>query len=535
MSWNSSVQRRTSAARTAARQEHAAAAQSPANRRGVFQNPFARRSPSGANGGARHAEPLRSHVQNLTGAQVCPTSRQRAGGSLSVAVSTQPKSVEKKEKKGFGVPGPFDDIAKKGLNLAADVVKAGGRLALNGAEVLVDAGSKTINFIGDVAGGAPGPVGDVLEFAAENGLKLAGQARGVVRNFVRDRIDDTFHIGDRIHNKNFGVNDSFTLGGSVSAAFGIDAGASSEIKVTHTKDGYTVSSELNAHVGAGLEVNGDVGLGGRAEFKFTSAEAATKAALILAGVNASAASPLLAPALIPSGSDFNFLKNHLSSLDVTGSVAGTVDDKFGAGPVEAGVEAGAKIANTYRLEFEGGKPTALVRSTQFSLNVGADAALKLIEKPLGHAPGNKLTAALTQGGELNEAVTVETRLRLDSTKLPQLAKFLSNPAAAVFVGGAETSVKASFELDGGGRGVEEEVGVSGLSGKEARHVVNDLLHGRVGEAFNNLSVDPFASVSYFRDNGKPFHLDAKAANVGIDISGYSETRDVRDHIGIGAD
>jgi hypothetical protein len=531
MSWHSSVQRRTTAARSAAQQEQAAAANAPANRPGgVFQNPFARRSTSGANGGVRHAEPLGSHVRNLAGAQVCPASRQQ-GGSLSVSVDAQPRSVEKKKEKGFGLPGPFDDIARKGIDFAGDVVKAGGRLVVGSAEVIVDAGAKTINFVGDIATDSPKALGGVLKFAAENGLKLAGNARAAARDFVRDRIDDAFDIGGRIDK--LGVNDSYSLGGGVSAALGIGGGASGAVEVKRTRDGYSVSSELNASLSAGIEVNGEAGIGGKAEFKFKNAADAKRAALILLGVNASAASPLLAPALLPSGREASFLKGHLSSVEVSATVAGKVDNKFGAGPLEAGVEAGVGAETVYRLEFKGGKPTALVRSTSFSLNAGADAALKLVEKPLGSVAGDRLKAAVTKGGEASGTVTVETRLSLDSAKLPDVAQLLSNPTAAAFVGGAETTVKASFLLDAGDQGFELLTGASGLSGGEARHVVNQLVQGRVGEAFAGVGVEPFASVDFFRDNGLNAHIDAKFANVGFDVRGYSESRDVRAHFAVG--
>jgi len=531
MSWHSSVQRRTSAARSAAQQEQATAAQSPANRTGnVFQNPFARRSTSGANGGARHAEPLGSHVRNLAGGQVCSASRQQ-GGSLSVTVDAQPKSVEKKEKKGFGLPGPLDDLAKKGIDIAGDVIKAGGRLVVGSAKVIVDAGAKTVNFVGDIAADSPKAVGGVLKFAAENGLKLAGNARAAARDFVRDRIDDAFDIGERIDK--LGVNDSYSLGGGVNAAVVFGGGASGAVEVKRTRDGFTVSSELNASLSGGLEVQGEAGIGGKAEFKFKNAADAKRAALILTGVNASAASPILAPALLPSGREASFLKSNLSSVELSGNVAGKVDGKMGAGPFDAGVEAGVGAETVYRLEFKGGKPTALVRSTSFSLNVGADAALKLVEKPLGSVAGDRLKAAVTKGGEASGTVTVETRLNLDSAKLPDVAQLLSNPTTGAFVGGAETTVKASFQLDAGDNGFELSGGASGLSGGEARHVVNELVHGRVGEAFTGVGVKPFASVDFFRDNGFNEHVDAKFANVGIDIRGHSETRDVYKRFAVG--
>jgi hypothetical protein len=519
---------RSDAARRAAgeRQRRSEAAHEAARARNGFVKPFAPHGFANPFGGNWHTSPLRSHVQNLAGAQPCSN-----GGSLSVTINTPHKSEEKKHRKGFGIPGPFDEMAQKGLDFAGDVVKAGGRLALGSAEVLIDAGAKTVDFVGSVAGKAPAAVGDVLKFAAEKGLQLTGQARAAARGFVRDRIDDVFNVGDHINK--LGVNDTYSLGGGVSAALGIDAGASGQVEVKRTQDGYTVSTELSAHVGAGLEVNGDLGLGGKAEFKFKTAEEAQKATLILAGVAAGATSPVLAPVLLPSGKEFNFLRNHLSSLDVTQSVAGKVDDKFGAGPVEAGAEAGAEINSTYRLEFDGGRPTALVRSSTFSVNAGADAALKLIEKPLGRVAGQKLSAALSQGADVEGAVTVESRLRLDSARPLPVAELLASPAT-VFASGAETSVKASFTLDGGDKGFTEEVGVSNLSAAEARQVATDLLHGRVGEAFDGLSLDPSASLSFFRDHGQSFKVDLSVANVGIDINGYAETRDVRQHFEVGA-
>lgn len=511
---------RSDAARRAAELHSEHAHQAPQSR-GAFRNPFTRPW-GGPSGGNRGAAPLGSHVRNLATPQSCQTA-----GALSATV--EPHKSEPKKRKSENIFNHVihtaGDIAGKGLDVAGDVLKKGGEIALGPTKLVIDQTGKGIDFIGDVAGPVAKPLGEALKFAGEHGLKLMGGAREAARNLVRGGIDKAFNVGDHI--RELGVNDSFSLGGGASVALGVGGGADGQLQITKTSEGFTVSTELNAHLGLGLEANADGGLGGKAEFRFKTAEEAKRAALIIASSTAAAADPVLMPALAPSRSETDFLRNNLSSLDVTASVSGKVDDKFGAGPVDAGAEASGEVAMTYRVEFEEGKPTALVRSTTVSVSAGVDAALKLVEGPLGRAVGDKVSAAVSQGGEVKGAVTVETRLRLDSARPIEVAELLTSPAAAVFAGGAETSVKASFSLDAGDKGFEAEVGVSNVSLSDASQVARDLVHGRFGDAFEGLN--PSASFSDFRDGGLNQHLDLQVAHVGIDIKGYVESRDVRHH------
>jgi hypothetical protein len=175
------------------------------------------------------------------------------------------------------------------------------------------------------------------------------------------------------------------------------------------------------------------------------------------------------------------------------------------------------------MEFENGKPVALVRTTQ--LSASGDAAPNLILSQVGEQAGSALVEAMSRGGEVTGTVTVETRLALDGARITDVATFLTDPDSAAFVGGAETSIKASVAVDLGGHGVEAEAELSGLSTGDARQVVGGLLRGKVIEVLRNLPFDASGSVSSFEDTGRNPHLDLKILGFGIEIEGRSEERD----------
>jgi hypothetical protein len=114
-----------------------------------------------------------------------------------------------------------------------------------------------------------------------------------------------------------------------------------------------------------------------------------------------------------------------------------------------------------------------------------------------------------------------------------VADFLTDPNPAAFVGGAETTIRASVEVDLGGRGVEVEVELSGLSIGDAQQVVGGLLRGKVKEVLRNLPFDVSGSVSTFEDTGRNPHLDLKVQGFGIELEGRSEERDRTTRVGIG--
>ncbi|HEX8150111.1 MAG TPA: hypothetical protein VF591_23205 [Pyrinomonadaceae bacterium] len=440
------------------------------------------------------------------------------------------------------VPNPIDvlegvleagsDLLDAGVGAVREALKRGGRFLLGVAEVVIDAGNKTIDFVGDVANDIKAAA-DVLKFAAEHGLQLVGRAREAVHGLMLDAINRSLDLGDKI--EALGVGDSYTLSGGVDAGWGADGSVEGAVEVTRTGDNcYVVSAEVSAEVGVELFEGASVGAGGRVEFKFDNPEDAKQAALILAagglglGAAASAASgnpaaAVLVPALEPTGDEIDFLRSHLSAAEITGSVGAELDGKLEAGPLGNGAAFEGEVSHSYRMEFENGKPVALVRTTE--LSVSGDAASNLILSQLGEQAGSALIEAKGRGGEVTGTVTVETRLALDGARISDVATFLTDPDSAAFVGGAETSIRASVVVDLGGRGVEAEVELSRLSTGDARQVVSGLLRGDVRKVLQNLPFDVSGSVSSFEDTGSNPHLDLKVLGFGIEVEGRSEERD----------
>ena len=524
---------RREASRAAAQHEHAAAAQAGAFRGGFsFQNPFGRSGASGARAAGSNTA-LRNHVQTLgTGGSCQPRAANADGFNVSMSVEQAPR---KKEHHGFlhnavstvghvVAKTPVDDVAKFGIDTAGKV----GHLASAPAGFVLDRTRDFIDVAKDVAHVSPADVGKALQTAAQTGLKLGGFLQNEARKIMRHAMDKGLQIGKQVDK--LGVGDSYKLGGDFSLGIGVGGGASGGIEIERTAKGFTVSGEMKADVGLGLSFDASAGVGGRAEFKFKTAKEAKQAALILAGTAAAVAGPPpLRPALMPSGKEIDFLKSHLSAVELSASASAKVDAKLGAGPAELGGAAGAAVTGHYRVEFEGGKPAALVYKGELSGSAKADVALKLVKK-FGGDVGGQLTAKIKDGVELSQSVTFEARVALGPSGLSDLG------AVAARLGRAEFSLTASVTADGGDKGVQVQAGVSGLSLSEVRHAATALAHGRVGEAIAGVDVEASGTYSDFVDHGfDDLGFDLKLGKVGVEASVYAERRDVRHQFGIGTD
>jgi hypothetical protein len=498
-----------------------------------FQNPF-RGNGVTAPRGASSTPAVRNHIQTLGSADACdPWSRTaRANdGSFSISMSTPEAPKEKKKSSNIFGPvvnfvedkTPLDEVAEFGVDAAGKVVDV-ARVPVGFA---VDRVGDVIDVAGDVLDITPADVGKALETAAKTGLKLGGFVLDEARKVMRNALNDGLQIENQI--KKLDIGDTYSLGGSVSGGLVVDGGIGGDIEIKCTAEGFTVSAGANAHVGLGIGYGASVEAGVRTEFKFDNRKDAQKAALILAGASAAvAAPPPLKPALVPSPGDLNFLKDNRSAVEVSRGISAELDAKLEAGFVEAGVSAGAKVQTSYRMEFEDGKPSALVRSVNFSTSGEAKAALGLVKK-FGGNVGGELTAALKGNAELTGNVTVETRIPLGSSGISDLDSLADR------LDSAETSIKATVTADAGERGVQAEVGVYGLSIRETRRALSDLIRGRVGDAFDEVDVTATGSFSDFKDSGYDLGFDLKFGKVGVDANIYAERRDVRHKIEIGTD
>ncbi|QSQ26859.1 hypothetical protein JY651_18925 [Pyxidicoccus parkwayensis] len=427
------------------------------------------------------------------------------------------------------------DLLHAGADVAKSAVKAGGRFALGAAEVAIDAQKKTLDLVGDVAQAGGKAAFDAVKFAAKEGLKLGDKLQQKVHDAALDGIDKATGLDGKI--KDLGPGDSMKLSGKVGVAAELDVELKGEFEIKREKDGkYVVSGEAGAGVGLGAGAAAHVTAGGKVEYKFDNAEDAKKGALILAGAGATAANPVLGAALAPRPDDVKFLNQHLSSVEIKGGVDASVDASFGGevgAGASAGASAGAAASASYKLEFENGKPKALVRTMELEVSGKAEASVELFGK-LGKqtgtdAQGNPINDSLQAfsgvSGEVKGKVAVETKIPLDSAKIGDWAAFAASPTTAAFAGAAETTIKGELTGDGGDVGVKGDFELSGLSGKEVQTVAGRLLHGDFGHALDGVKVDTKGSWGTFTDKELGIGVDAKTGGAGVEVSVSGLKRD----------
>lgn len=285
----------------------------------------------------------------------------------------------------------------------------------------------------------------------------------------------------------------------------LKAGIAGEAEIERTADGkYQLSAEVTGDVGVGLLASASVSAGGRMEWQFDTPEEAAKAAVIL-GKGPTA--------LASGGEDHKFLLEHLSAVEVNVGVEAEagLGANFGPGGAELSASLGATTG--FRVEFEGGKPTHLVRTTEIE---GSGAA--------GVAAGFKDKAGFSLGGDVTGSVSLETKIPLDASQLDgkDVLAFLANPATAVFAGPAETSITVEGSVDVGGHGQFFTAEVSGLRGEDVQAVTKRLLAGEFANAFDDVQVEAHVTRGSFKD--REVAAGAKLAVVDFELS--AQHRDV---------
>ncbi|MBZ4418525.1 hypothetical protein [Myxococcus sp. RHSTA-1-4] len=344
---------------------------------------------------------------------------------------------------------------------------------------------------------------DLANFAGDVASDALGFAKDVVLAPVDAAIDQLTaplekELTDEIKKLN-SAGDTLTLSGNLDVKVGLKAGIQGEAEIERTADGkYQLSAEVTGDVGVGLVGSASVSAGGRMEFKFDTPEEAAKAAIILGKGPA---------ALASGGEDHKFLAQHLSAMEVNVGVEAEagLGAKFGPGGAELSASLGA--TSSYRVEFDKGKPTHLVRTTEIE---GSGAA--------GVATGLKGKLGFNVGGDVSGTVSLETRLPLDASKLDgkDVLAFLASPATAMFAGPAETSISVEGSVDLGNQGHFFTAEISGLSGDEVQNVTTKLLDGKFENAFDDVKVEAQVTTGSFKD--RELGLGAKLGVVDFDVN-----------------
>ncbi|WP_408888662.1 DNA/RNA non-specific endonuclease [Myxococcus faecalis] len=347
--------------------------------------------------------------------------------------------------------------------------------------------------LGDLAGMAGDFASDALGFAKDVVLKpidmAIDQVTAPIEGAVADEIKKLNSPGDTI-----------TLSGNLDVKVGLKAGIEGEVEVEKTADGkYQLSAEVTGDVGVGLVGSASVSAGGRVEMKFDTPEEAAKAAVILGKGPA---------ALASGGEDHKFMLDHLSAMEVNigAEAEAGLGGKFG--PASAELSASIGATTSYRVEFEKGKPTHLVRSIEIE---GSGAA--------SIAGGLKGAAGLSLGGEVTGSVSMETSIPLDASKVDakDMLAFIASPATAAFAGPAETSLSIEGSVDAGKEGKFFTAEVSGIGGEELQKITKNLVDGKFDNAFDGVEVEARFTTGSFKD--RELAVGAKLGLVDFEVSG----------------
>lgn len=303
-------------------------------------------------------------------------------------------------------------------------------------EMAVDVAKGTVELAGNAAEFTADQVTAAAEYAAKNGLKLAGEALNWVGDHARELAADALDIDGQLAQLN-SPGDSVTIavGGSIGATV-LQGGAEVEMKVTKTEDGYEMSltGQISGGVFGGLSLPGFPSAEGEANatgianatMKFDSLDEVTQAAETVGGIGIAAAVGGPAGALLTgatAGDEIRAITDHFQSgsvgLELSAEASASLGETAGIG---AGAEINGKVTTGARLEITKGQPPAIV--LEQSIEASGSLALGLpVDIP---SLGGKLNGGSIDG---SATVTAETRIPLPAGM--DLGDVVRDPVGAV--------------------------------------------------------------------------------------------------------
>jgi hypothetical protein len=460
--------------------------------------------------------------------------------ALHAAEGALVNAKDKLEAAGSSVSGAIHAIASAPATLVRDVA---GELEKGGAEAKAA-------FIRDVPGGrqmlgglekyATG-VKDIAvgiatgdPFAIAKGIK--NEAGGVVdfgkgfvqtpafdaaKNFVVDYANG-FNIEKQVKSLKPGESYELKVGANVHVEVGGEVNGN--LKVAANKDGtFTVNAGGNLGVNGYLHAGGRVNLGvvnasagadgsahglvgGNLELKCKNADEAAKAVQIMEKIaaNTSAAGLIMNKGQVISKEDAAFLKEHTTSIEVSGTVAADVSAALGLdkGVLQAGIggSAGLSGKESVKIQLDNGRPTGIDVKQEFTGTVEAHGGLmvglpKAAAPKSGDAPkldssgqvipdkgANPLGAPKTVlKGQVTDTITLNTHY--DFPKGVSVEEFQKDPVAAIKKGAAEMQNSAVMKAT---ITAEAEGTIAGKTGNIAATV---SFTGKPSEVFNQTAID----------------------------------------------
>jgi hypothetical protein len=356
---------------------------------------------------------------------------------------------------------------------------------------LDDAKDFVVDGLMDLANAAGDITGDALNFAKEALLKpvdaVIDQVTAPVEGKLADEIKKLNSPGD-----------SLTLSGNLAGKLGLKGGIDGEVEVEMTSDGkYQLSTEVTGDFGVGLVASASVSAGGRVEMTFDTPEEAARAAVIMGKGPA---------ALASGGEDQKFMRDHLTAMEVNLGVEAEAGLGGNAGPFNAELSASIGATQSYRVEFENGKPTHLVSTVEVEGSAAASVAAGFKDKLGGQ-----------YGGEVSGTVSLETRMPIDPSKLDarDMMSFISNPVTAALVDSAETTISIEGTTDLGKEGRFFTTELSGLSGKDLQGVAKKLMDGDFKNAFDGVQYEAKTTSGSYKDDELGFGVKLGVVDVEL--------------------
>lgn len=354
------------------------------------------------------------------------------------------------------VLGAVGDATGAVVGFVGDAANGVMKVVGKAGEMAVDVAKGTVELAGDAAKFTKDQVMEAADYAAKNGLKLAGAALNWVGDHARELAADALDIDGQLAKLN-STGDSVTIGvgGSLGATV-LQGGAEVEMKVTKTDDGYemTLTGQLSGGVFAGLSIPGMSEASAEANatgiasatMKFSSLEEATKAAETVGGIGIAAAVGGPAGALLTgatAGDEINFIKDHFQKgsigLELSAEAKAELGDTAGLG---FGGSISGTVTNGARIEIEKGKPPALV----LDQSVNAEGSLALGGPVKIPALGGQLN-----GGSIDGSATISAETRVPLPEGFNLGDLARDPAGAMKRVGSNAienaTTKLSLEVD----------------------------------------------------------------------------------------
>ena len=435
-------------------------------------------------------------------------------------------------------------------------------VALSGeiADRATHMGQAALNFLDDAKKVAAQKVHEGVE-AVQSGVALLETGAKGIYNAGKEYVQGVADAVDYKTNiDKLGEGDKYKLGvGASGSVEGIKIYGKGSIEVEKKDGGYVVSvdgelgggiyGEVGGKLGAKVNAEGSatLGLGGKVEMKFATAEDAKKATEILLKQAAASAAQsqngvlaipgqIAAAAIKPSAEELKFLSSNVSAIEVRGNVAGELAGTLGIKDV-AGANLGLKAKEEVAARIEFTNPPTVSIKTTLSAELAGSVGLRLTNgKEGGEANTGGLPGA---NGKVEVKASVEQKFTLPGNF--DKAALAADPAG--YIKGVSQSIvkseedKITLEIDaqggvlGSGGGAKTEISFKGKA-EELRNsgYLEKILKGDVNGALTALGdkVEVEAKVTPYKTLGVSLAPGISVMGFGVGVELEATRQDFAD-------